>query len=150
MRKKMATLILLLVLASISTVTYAILELGTFFSGEVTTVVVEGDVTLSQTTDAITWLDTLTSVNVGGSWYARFEVVGDGYTGPVTITWTLQEIIDADPVDTTYYTETIFTLDGSSHIIYASPDGTITGIKDWGEHTTEAGTWQIKCLVEEP
>jgi hypothetical protein len=128
---------------------YAVL-IGTFNGGQV---VVQGpsfstNTIVTYSSDNATWTPTL-SVSASGAWYARLEVAA-GYTGPVTITWQLQQ----ENPDKTWSnvngatfgpTSVVFT--GSAQYVYATSDGTIGSNYNWGSATTTGGAYRVSATV---
>jgi len=138
------TLITLLAIALVLVV-YATI-LGTFTGSDVTVVTLSGDVQYCQNATG-PWTTTLSNIGNGSAWYARFETTSSGYAGLVNMTWGLLE--SGTEVSPSVNQTTQVTLTGTSgQIIYASADGTTTGIKNWGANTTQAGTYQIKVTIE--
>ena len=149
--KKIAAVVLL-ALVGTTAVVFAATHLGDFFSGPVNTQTVEGAVKVSTTNSTTaTWTDSLSNVAAGDPWYSRFEIGANGYAGPVTILWILQEEVSGVWTDTAYTVITTFTLSGAAgDTIYASGNGAIGDNYDWGSHTTIASSWRIAVSVDKP
>jgi len=132
-------------------IAYAVTTFGPFFGGTVTVVEVTINIEYSteNATDA-TWSSTLNNIPANQSWYARFVVAEDGYSGTVEITWTLQTKVGGSWVDTATSVTTLVSLSGSQgQIVYASPDGSITNNYDWGVNCNSAGEYRIKVVITE-
>ena len=122
-----------------------------FSKGSVGTV---GDGTVMYSADdneAGAWTTTLTVSSPSVSWYSRLEIAAGGYSGPVTITWQLQQKTGASTwtgvTERSILTSTI--LSGSAQNIYATSDGVYAaGNHDWGIDATAAGTYRIVVAVE--
>jgi hypothetical protein len=125
---------------------YAVL-IGTFPGGNVTVgQVASSSVTYSS--DNATWISPLSVSAAGDAWYSRLEVGANSYSGPVTITWQLQQ-----ETNTTTWNnvgsavQTPMVLSGSAEDVYASSDGTNNNNFNWGSLTTTAGTYRVVVTV---
>lgn len=142
-----ATLIALISIALIIAV-YATL-LGTYTGDTVTVVSLNGDIKYDDlnSTTAGDWSLTLGNIANGSSWYALFNTSSSGYVGDVNMTWTLQWS-NGTAVPSATQTTNNFALTGSTgQVIYASDAGTQGANKDWGQYTTDVGTYQIELTV---
>jgi spore coat protein U-like protein len=97
------------------------------------------------------WTDTIEPSNSSSSWYSRLEISAGDYSGPVTVTWQLQqktgssEWTDVAGGDTT----TTITLTGAAQNIYATSDGLwATSNYDWSTDVLTAGTYRVVATVE--
>ena len=141
------TLIALISIALIIAV-YATL-LGTYTGDTVTVVSLNGDIKYDDlnSTTAGDWSLTLGNIANGSSWYALFNTSSSGYVGDVNMTWTLQWS-NGTAVPSATQTTNNFALTGSTgQVIYASDAGTQVANKDWGQYTTDVGTYQIELTV---
>jgi hypothetical protein len=102
---------------------------------------------VTYSSDNATWTQTL-SVTAPGAWYSRLQVL-PGYSGPVTITWQLQN--ETAPSTFTNvagaYVQTNMMLNGSSEDVYASSDGTNNNNYNWGSLTTNGGAYEVYVSV---
>jgi hypothetical protein len=128
---------------------YAVL-IGTFNGGQVT---VQGpsfstNTVVTYSTDNATWSTALNIISE--DWYARLEVAA-GYTGPVTITWQLQQEnagsswSNVNGANAT--TSTAVPLTGAAQYVYASSNGLSGNNYDWGLLTTTGGTYRVSATV---
>jgi hypothetical protein len=141
------TLIALISMALIIAV-YATL-LGTYTGDTVTVVSLNGDIKYDDlnSTTAGDWSLTLPNIANGSVWYALFNTSSTGYAGDVNMTWTLQWT-NGTAVPSATQTTDNFVLTGSTgQVIYASDAGTQGANKDWGQYTTDAGTYQIELTI---
>jgi hypothetical protein len=127
--------------------------IGSFQGGEVT-VGVMGSSSVTYSSDnneAGSWTPTLSVSAAGIAWYSRLEVASGGFSGPVTITWTLQnETGTSTWTDVTgVTTSTSIVLTGSAQTVYATTDGTYSSSNyNWGSNTTTAGTYRVSVSVD--
>jgi hypothetical protein len=138
------TLITVLAIALVLVV-YAAL-LGSIPGGEVTVGGVTGNVYYSNGNG--TWADTLKVSGIGVSWYARFNTPGNQYTGPVSISWQLQQ----KQTNGTYTnlgdpTATSISLTTASQTIYASSDGSGPG-HDWSQTATTPASYRVVVTIQ--
>ena len=140
-----STAITIIALASVLTVSAAVL-LGTINGGNVTVAgVASGQITYGTTADGSGgWSDTLEIST--GSWYTKLSVDA-GYSGPVTITWQLQSYATGTWTNAGSTTTTTCTLSGSGDILYATTDGTITGNRDWSQTATSQATYRVIATI---
>ena len=144
---------LLTVAAVALTVVVAAVTIGSFTGGEVTI----GGVGSSEVTYSLDNINgpytaTLEPASASTPWFTRLEINGGDYSGPVIITWQLEQKTGPTPADWTAVsgadTTTTITLSGSAEIVYASSDGTTTGNYDWDTDVTESGTYRVVVTVE--
>lgn len=141
----------MLTIAAITTVAVTAVLIGSFQGGEVTI----GGVAASTITYSIdnalpgTWETTLTSTVISDPWYTRLEIPAGSYSGPVTITWQLQQK-DGPSSWTNVGTPqtTTIVLSGNAEEVYASNDGANSGNYDWATDATTAGTYRVDVTVE--
>jgi hypothetical protein len=128
---------------------YAVL-IGTFNGGQVTVQGPSFSTTIvTYSTDNATW-NTALNITTSTAWYARLEVAG-GYTGPVTITWQLQQ----ENSDSSWSnvngasatTSTFVPLTGAAQYVYASSNGLSGNNYDWGSVATTGGTYRVSVTV---
>lgn len=143
---------LLTVAAVALTVVVAAVTIGSFTGGEVTI----GGVGSSEVTYSLDningpYTPTLEPASASTPWFTRLEINGGDYSGPVIITWQLEQKTGPTPDWTAVSgadTTTTITLSGSAEIVYASSDGTTTGNYDWDTDVTESGTYRVVVTVE--
>lgn len=139
------------ILALVSVVATAAVLLGTYQGGAVTIGGV-GSGTITYSTDnsaGATWTTTLQSGSTSTPWFTRLEIsTANTYSGPVTISWQLQQQTGpstwssvGSPVTTTT------TLISGAQIVYASADGLITANTNWSTIATGAGTYRVTATV---
>ena len=123
--------------------------LGTFQGDEVTV----GGVASSAVTyslDNSAFSTTLAPAGASTPWYTRLEISAGDYSGPVTITWQLEQ--KTAPLTWTAVsgatTTTDLTLAGAAENVYASSDGASTGNYDWSTDVTAAGTYRVVATVD--
>jgi hypothetical protein len=143
------TLVTVLSILAVVAVYSAFIE--TFTGGQVTVgqVASSSIITYNLNNDPSgSWTQTL-NVSASGDWYARLEVAA-GYTGPVTINWTLQqESADGSTWSPTGATvSTSVALTGGGQSVYASSDGTVGNNYDWGLVTTNEGGYRVVVTVD--
>jgi len=137
------TLITILAIAFVLVVYAAIL--GTISGGNVVVVAVGGSIGYSKTNTTGSFQSPLSNVGVGNPWYAQLNTTSGGYSGPVTIYWTLEKTPGTwSNVTTKSYS---FTLNGTAQTIYASTAGGIAGNYNWGQDTTTADTYRITVKI---
>ena len=141
------TLIALISIALIITV-YATI-LGTYTGDTVTVVSLNGDIKYDDlnSTTASDWSPTLSNIANGSLWYALFNTSSSGYTGNVNMTWTLQWSNGTAVPSATQTTNNFALIGSAGQVIYASDAGTQVANKDWGQYTTDVGTYQIELTV---
>jgi hypothetical protein len=129
---------------------YAVL-IGTFTGGDVTV----GGMGLanvrysSDNTEAGTWTPTLSPTGTGVPWYSRLEIPAAGYSGPVTITWHLEQKNATWTDVPSASTSTSMLLTGGTQNIYATTNGLwAAGNQDWGANSTQAGTYRVIVDVQ--
>jgi hypothetical protein len=127
---------------------YAII-IGTFTGGNVTVQGPSFSTTIvTYSTDNLNWSPALNITS--GAWYARLEVAG-GYTGPVTITWQLQQENNTsgwnDVTGATFGPTSVALTGAAPQYVYATSDGTIGSNYDWGLLTTAGGTYRVSATV---
>jgi hypothetical protein len=137
---------LVTVLSIVAVVSVYAVIIGTFTGGEVTVGGAEGNIRYSaDNVELGSWTEALDGIGVGVAWYARFEITTGGYSGPVTITWQLQNKTGtstwADLAGASESTSVVFT--GSAQNVYATSLGAITGNHDWGADFPRAGTYRV-------
>jgi hypothetical protein len=145
------TLVAVLSIVAVVSV-YAVL-IGTFTGGDVT-VGGMGSGNLMYSSDNLeggTWTSTLSSSGVGVAWYSRFVIANGGYSGPVTITWHLENKTGpstwADVTGATASTSMVLT--GGAQNVYATSDGVwAAGNYNWGADSEQAGTYRVIVDVE--
>lgn len=145
------TLVTVLSIVAVVSV-YAVL-IGAFIGGDVTV----GDQALgdimysSSNTEPGTWTSDL-GPGVSSAWYARLVIPTAGYSGPVTVSWHLEQRTGPLSTDWTDVSgaiaSTSLVLDSTARSIYASGDGALTGNYNWGVDTTVAGTYRVLADVD--
>ena len=144
------TLVTVLSIVAVVSV-YAVL-IGTFTGGEVTVGSAGGYIRYNvNNVDSGTWNVTLISDNALLAWYSRLEIPSGGYSGPVKITWQLQNKTDAsnwaNVTGASQITNKVLT--GGAQNVYTSSDGTFaTGNHDWGAHSEVAGAYRVMAYAE--
>jgi hypothetical protein len=141
-----STTITIIALASVLTVSAAVL-LGTISGGGVTVAgVATGTITYSNTADGIPdgWNSTLQVSS--GAWYTKLSVDA-GYHGPVTITWQLQSFATGSWANVGSSTVTTFSLSGSGDIVYATASGDNSGNRDWSQDATSQATYRVIATI---
>ena len=139
----------MLTVVAMSTVAVTAVLLGTFTGDEVTI----GGVASSAVTyslDNSTFSTTLEPAGASTPWYTRLEISAGDYSGPVTITWQLEQKEDLTtwtPVSGASETTDVV-LAGTAEDIYASSDGLSTTNYDWSADVTEAGTYRVVATVD--
>ena len=152
-KKKLLALTSLTIVALLSVLTVYAVVIGNFTGGEVTVGGV-GSSTVTYSLDnseAGTWSTTAAPASASSQWYSRLEINAGDYSGPVTITWKLQQKIDATNwADVSGATATTnIVLSGVAENVYATSDGAYsTSNHDWGADVTEAGTYRVVVSVE--
>lgn len=147
-KKGLFALTLLTALAMATVAVTAVL-LGTFTGDEVTI----GGLASSAVTyslDNSTFSTTLEPSSASDSWYTRLEISAGDYSGPVAITWQLEQKEDLTtwtPVSGAS-TTTDVVLAGTQEDIYASSDGLSTTNYDWSTNVSEAGTYRVVATVD--
>ena len=139
------TAITIIALASVLTVSAAVL-LGTITGGDVTVAgVATGTITYSTTEDGTSGTETLQVVS--GPWYTKLAV-NAGYSGPVTITWQLQSFATGSWQPVGSPTVTTMSLSGSAVDVYATATGTTsTGNRNWGATATNQATYRVIVTI---
>jgi hypothetical protein len=142
-RKGFMTLTLLTI-ASIAlvVVAYAVVTIGTFQGGNVTVTRLTG-AGVSYSPNESTWTSTLDAGM--NAWYSKVSI--DTYTGPVTVTWQLQQntgtwVGVGDPTTTT-----ITLTGGANQLVYATANGQASGNRDWSQDATTTGTYRVLVTV---
>ncbi len=96
-----------------------------------------------------TWSSTLTTASAADPFYPKASV-GAGYSGPITITWKLQQKGASGWTDVSGATfTTSMYLDGSAQrTVYATDDGTYAADNyDWGSKVDTSGTYRVFATV---
>ena len=111
----------------------------------------QGTVTYSlNNAEAGTWTTTLTLSGPSNPWYSRLEINGDGYKGPVTVIWNLQEKngvstwtdVSGDAISTS------IVLSGSAQDVYATSSGAYSsGNCNWEQDVNASGTYRVVATV---
>ena len=143
------TLVTVLSIVAVISV-YAVL-IGTFTGGDVTVGGMgSGDLKYSSDNlEAGTWASTLNTSGPGATWYSRLDIAASGYSGPVTITWQLEQKGAAWTNVTGANLLTSMVLTGGAQNVYTSSDGTFaTGNHDWGAHSEVAGAYRVMAYAE--
>jgi hypothetical protein len=153
-KRRLFVLTALTVVAIASVLTVYAVTIGTFQGGEVTIGVVDSSTAVTYSLDnneAGTWTDTIEPSGSSSSWYSRLEISAGDYSGPVTITWQLQQKTgpttwtDVAGGDTT----TTITLSGGAENVYATNDGAWSASNyDWSTDVSAAGTYRVVATVE--
>ena len=148
------TLITVLAVTSVFVV-YAVI-LSTINGGNVSVIGSGGQMWYNEanSTSAADWTSTLGSIGSNGTncdpWYAKLNITSAGYSGVVTITWTLQ-------YDAGTWTDvgggasqiTGTSLSGSAgQTIYASADGTQGSNMNWGQYSTSVDEYRVQAVIE--
>lgn len=139
----------MLSVTAIATVAVTAAWLGTFQGGEVTIGGVASS-TVTYSLDNSAYSTTLQPAGASTPWYTRLEISTGDYSGPVTITWQLEQkegLSTWTPVSGAN-TTTDVTLAGTQENVYASSDGLSTGNYDWSGNVTAAGTYRVVATVD--
>ena len=140
---------MLTIIAVALTITVAAVTIGTFTGLEVTI----GGVASSSVTyslDNSAFSTTLQPSSTSTAWYTRLEISAGSYSGPVSITWQLEQKTGPTtwtPVSGADATTTI-TLSGVAENVCASSDGGTTGNYDWSGDVPAEGTYRVVATVE--
>ncbi len=139
----------MLTVIAITTVAVTAALLGTFTGGEVTVGGVASS-TVTYSLDNTAFSTTLTPAGASTPWYTRLEISAGDYSGPVTITWQLEQKTGPSTWGTVAGgdTNTTITLAGTAENVYASSDGGSTGNYDWSTDVTAAGTYRVVATVD--
>ncbi len=144
---------LVTVMAVVSVVgIYAVL-IGTYQGGEVTVGGTgAGNVMYSSdNAEAGSWSTTLTPSDASASWYSRLDISSGDYSGPVTVTWQLQQKTGSSTWTNVSgaTTSTSIVLSGSAQNVYTTSNGVwASNNRDWGTDVTAAGTYRVVATVE--
>lgn len=108
--------------------------------------------TVKYTLDNSTWETTTAPDNPGDDWFARVEFIEGGYSGPATLTWTLEnETITPGAyvaVEGATFTSGTIVLTGEIQTLYATADGTLTiDNVNWGSYVLQSGTYRVTVVV---
>jgi hypothetical protein len=109
----------------------------------------QGTITYSlNNAEAGTWSTSLTLSGPSDNWYLRLEI--NGYNGPVTVTWMLQQKTEVS--SWTYVSgaaiSTSRVLSGSAQNVYATSNGAYSsGNCNWGQDVTTSGTYRVVATV---
>jgi hypothetical protein len=141
----------MLTVAAITIVAVTAATIGQFPGGDVTIGGMASS-TVTYSDDNATWATTLTSTSTTDPWYARLEVpAGGSFSGPVEITWQLQQKTGpgaGDWTDVGSSQLTSIVLSGGEEQVYASSDGSNTDNHDWATEATAAGTYRVYATVD--
>lgn len=149
------TLITVLAVTTVFVV-YAVI-LSTINGGQVTVVGgLGGSIWYDNANSAapVDWTATLPSIGTNGTncdpWYTKLNITSAGYSGAVTVSWTLQYLNVATWTDVGGATQsTSVTLTGSTgQTIYATATGIQSGNKNWGAYTASADEYRVKAVIE--
>lgn len=144
------TLITVLSIVAVISV-YAVI-IGTFTGEEVTVGVAAGNIRYNvNDVDSGTWNTTLISSSAGVPWYSRLEIPSGGYSGPVKMTWQLENktgtLTWANVTGASQITNMVLT--GGPQNVYATGNGAWAGDNhDWGAHSEVAGAYRVIAYVE--
>ena len=124
-------------------------------TGEVTVGgVAESFVTYSNdNVEAGSWGGDLVLTGSSDDWYCRLEIPANSYSGPVIITWKLQEKTGtgandwADVTGVTFPTTSIV-LDGNAADVYATTDGAYAASNHNWNADDFAGTFRVLAYIE--
>ena len=147
-----AVAIIIIAAVAASVLVYAYI-LSTYYGGNVQVVSVHGLLWYNTTnsTSASDWTSTLSDIGNSSAWYVKFNTTSSGYSGAVTMTWTLQEDNSGTWTDQSATQITSVTLTGLvGQTIFASSDGSQTQNKNWGPSTTSEGSYRIQVAVTKP
>jgi hypothetical protein len=130
---------------------YAVL-INTFTGGEVNILGSgSGNVMYSLTNaDPGTWASTISPSSTSVPWYSRLEIGADVYSGPVTMTWQLQNKTGPSTwADVTGVSaSTSMVLSGSAQNVYATSNGVFGASNyNWQLNATTAGTYRVVATV---
>jgi hypothetical protein len=126
---------------------YAVL-IGTFTGGQVTVGSVASSNITYSSDNATGWTSTLSVSAASDAWYSRLEVGANSYSGPVTITWQLQnETAPSTWNNVGSAVQTSMVLSGSAQDVYASSNGASNTNFNWGSLTTTAGAYRVYVTV---
>ena len=97
-----------------------------------------------------TWTTTAAPSCPTAPWYSKLEINSAGYTGPVTVTWKLQQ-----KTGVSNWTDisgaamsTSITLTGNDQSIYATTNGVYGQSNyNWGQNVTTSGTYRVVATV---
>jgi len=143
------TLVTVLSIVAVISV-YAVL-IGTFTGGDVTVGGMgSGDLKYSSDNlEAGTWASTLNTSGPGATWYSRLDIAASGYSGPVTITWQLEQKGAAWTNVTGANLLTSMVLTGGAQNVYGTGNGAWAADNhDWGAHSAANGTYRVFVYVE--
>jgi hypothetical protein len=144
---------LVAVLSIVSVIAVYAVFLGSFVGKDVTVGGIgSGNVMYSSlNVDPGTWFETLAPSGPGVNWYSRLEVAAGGYSGPVKITWQLENKTGFSTWEnvTGASATTNMVLTGLVQNVYATTDGSwATSNYNWGLNSTVAGTYRVIAYVE--
>jgi len=97
-----------------------------------------------------TWTTTAAPSCPTAAWYSKLEINSAGYTGPVTVTWKLQQKTgSSDWIDVSgVAVSASIALTGNVQSIYATNDGVYSQSNyNWGQNVTTSGTYRIVATV---
>jgi hypothetical protein len=139
------------VVAIVSTLAVTAVLVGSFQGGEVTIGGVASSTVTYSPDNALpgTWTTTLESGVISDPWYARLEIGAGSYSGPVTVTWQLQQKTGSSTwTDVGTAQTTTMVLAGTAENVYASSDGGNSNNYDWSTDASAAGTYRVDVTVE--
>jgi len=100
--------------------------------------------------DPGSWASTLGPSGPSVAWYSRLEIATGGYSGPVKITWQLENKTGASTWAnvTGASATTDMVLTGGAQNIYSTTDGVwAAGNYNWGADSEQAGTYRVIAYV---
>jgi len=112
-----------------------------------------GDSTVTYTVDnneTGVWTTTLAVSSPSAAWYSRLQINTGDYSGPVTMTWQLQQKTgDSTWGDVGGSVSTSLVLSGIAQNVYATSNGAYAaGNHDWGMDVPTAGTYRVVVTAE--
>ena len=110
----------------------------------------DGSVTYSvDNNETGAWTTTLAVSSPSAPWYSRLQINNGDYSGPVTMTWQLQQKTgNSNWGDFGRSVSTSIVLSGIPQNVYASSNGALTGNHDWGADISGSGTYRVVVTIE--
>jgi hypothetical protein len=111
----------------------------------------QGTITYSfNNAEAGAWTTTLTLSAPSNPWYSRLEINGARYTGPVTVTWNLQQKTGSsgwtDVSGDTVLTSMVLSV--SVQNIYATSNGAYSSSNyNWGRDVNASGIYRVVATI---
>ena len=138
----LATALLLVVVSCFVAVAYAQVTVDS-------SIPLKGTITYSLTNEeAETWTTTLATNGPHAPWYSRLEINSGSYTGPVTVTWKLQQEASLSSWTDVSAMSTSTELTGKLQTLYATCDGAHNQNNyNWGQNIATSGTYRVVATV---